>query len=83
MEVTNVAVADGAIGGRIARNTIVQLIGRFGTGGISLLVLMVLARYLGTDRIGEYLLVLSFLAFLFFSSLGGALGAWILRRRER
>ncbi len=58
------------MGGRVARNTIVQLVGRFGTGGISLLVLMLLARYLGTDRIGEYLLVLSFLALLNVSDMG-------------
>ncbi|HEX5368924.1 MAG TPA: flippase [Dehalococcoidia bacterium] len=70
MEVTEVASVDSAIGGRVARNTIVQLFGRFGTGGISLLVLMVLARYLGTDRMGEYLLVLSFLALLNISDMG-------------
>ena len=54
----------------VARNTAVQLIGRFVTSFLSLGALMILARALGTEATGDYFLVLSLLSLLNFSDMG-------------
>ena len=55
---------------RVVRNTLVQIVGRGMTSIVGLASLMILTRYLGVDGIGDYLLILSFLAFLDISNLG-------------
>jgi O-antigen/teichoic acid export membrane protein len=55
---------------RVARNTGVQLVGRVLNGLVWLPTLMILTRYLGAEGVGDYLLVLAFLAFLNVSDLG-------------
>lgn len=58
------AGVESALRWRMARNTIAQLAGRGLTAVLSFAVLIILARSLGTERMGDYLLVLSFLALL-------------------
>lgn len=64
------ALAQSDVPRRVARNTGVQLIGRVLNGLVWLPTLMILTRYLGTEGVGDYLLVLAFLAFLNVSDLG-------------
>ena len=54
----------------VARNTGVQLIGRAMSVLLSLGSLMILTRYLGTEGVGDYLLVLAILALLNIGNMG-------------
>ncbi|HWO93360.1 MAG TPA: oligosaccharide flippase family protein [Dehalococcoidia bacterium] len=55
---------------RVARNTLLQLAGRLMTSLLSLAAVSILARSLGAEEVGSYLLVLSLLAMLNLSDLG-------------
>lgn len=55
---------------KVARNSAVQVGGRFVTIAASLLTLMLLSRYLGPDGYGQYQVVLAFLIITNFSDLG-------------
>jgi O-antigen/teichoic acid export membrane protein len=58
------------VSGRVARNTVVQMVGRVMSVVLSLAALMILTRYLGSEGTGDYLLVLSLLALLNISDMG-------------
>jgi len=55
---------------RVARNMLVQIVGRSTTLLLALAALMILTRYLGVEGTGDYLLVVSLLALLNFSDMG-------------
>ncbi len=54
----------------VARNTVVQLVGRGLTMAVALATVMVLTRYLGVEGVGQYLLVSSLITLLNFSDMG-------------
>jgi O-antigen/teichoic acid export membrane protein len=64
------ALAPADVPRRVARNTVVQLVGKVLNGLVWLATLMILTRYLGTEGVGDYLLVLAFLAFLNVGDMG-------------
>ncbi len=64
---------------KIASNTILHTLGKFGGSAIGLIIIGVLTRYLGTDGYGQYTTVF---AYLFFFATIGDLGLYLVTVNE-